>query len=43
MYKNIKFSASVMCFDWINVAKQIKELEGLEIDYMHIDIIDDRG
>ena len=29
-----------MCFDWINVAKQIKELEGLEIDYMHIDIID---
>ena len=40
MYKNIKFSASVMCFDWINVAKQIKELEGLEIDYMHIDIID---
>ena len=29
-----------MCFDWMNVAKQIKELENLEIDYLHIDIID---
>ena len=40
MYKKIKFSASAMCFDWLNVEKQISEIERLNIDYMHIDIID---
>ena len=40
MYKKIKFSASAMCFDWLNVKSQINELEKLNIDYLHIDMID---
>ena len=40
MYKKIKFSASAMCFDWLNVKSQIDELERLNIDYLHIDMID---
>ena len=40
MYKKIKFSASAMCFDWLNVNKQLIEIEKLNIDYLHIDIID---
>ena len=40
MYKKIKFSASAMCFDWLNVKNQINELEKLNIDYLHIDMID---
>lgn len=40
MYKKIKFSASAMCFDWLNVRNQINELEKLNIDYLHIDMID---
>ena len=35
MYKKIKFSASAMCFDWLNVEKQISEIERLNIDYIH--------
>ena len=40
MYKKIKFSASAMCFDWLNVKPQLKEIENLKLDYLHIDIID---
>ena len=40
MYKKIKFSASAMCFDWLNVKVQIDEIEKLNLDYLHIDIID---
>ena len=40
MYKKIKFSASAMCFDWLDVRKQLSEVESLNIDYLHIDIID---
>jgi len=40
MHKKIKFSASAMCFDWLNVKPQLKEIENLKLDYLHIDIID---
>ena len=40
MYKKIKFSASAMCFDWLNVKKQLDEIEKLNLDFLHIDIID---
>ena len=40
MYKKIKFSASAMCFDWLDVRKQLSEIESLNIDYLHIDVID---
>ncbi len=40
MYKKIKFSASAMCFDWLNVKSQLQEVEKLNIDYLHIDMID---
>ena len=40
MYKKIKFSASVMCFDWLNVREQLIEIEKLSMDYLHIDVID---
>ena len=40
MYKKIKFSASVMCFDWLNVREQLIEVEKLNMDYLHIDVID---
>lgn len=40
MYKKIKFSASVMCFDWLNVREQLTEVEKLNMDYLHIDVID---
>lgn len=42
MYKGIKFSASLMCVDWLNAGKQIQELELLGIDYIHLDITDGR-
>ena len=29
-----------MCFDWLNVKSQLKEIEDLDLDYLHIDIID---
>lgn len=40
MYKNIKFSASLMCVNWLNLKNQILELEKNGIDYMHYDIVD---
>lgn len=39
-YKNIKFSASIMCADWINLKKEIIELEKNEVDFIHYDVID---
>jgi ribulose-phosphate 3-epimerase len=29
-----------MCVDWLNVSLQLKELEAVSLDYLHIDIID---
>lgn len=41
MIKGIELSASVMCLDWLNAAKQIKVLEKAKMfDYLHIDILD---
>ena len=40
MYKGITLSASLMCVDWINLGKQLIDLERNEIDYIHYDIID---
>ena len=40
--KRIKISASLMCMDWLNVGKQVAILEALNIDYLHIDVIDGR-
>ena len=40
MYKGITLSASLMCFDWLNVGSQLRELEDLPLDYLHIDVID---
>ena len=40
MYKNIKLSASLMCIDWLNAGRQLKELEENEIDFLHYDVID---
>jgi ribulose-phosphate 3-epimerase len=39
-YKNIKFSASIMCANWLEIKKQIVELERNKIDFIHYDIID---
>ena len=40
MHKGITFSASLMCIDWINVGRQLVDLEKNNIDYIHYDIID---
>jgi ribulose-phosphate 3-epimerase len=40
MYKEVSLSASLMCFDWLNVGSQLKELEELPLDYIHVDVID---
>ena len=40
MYKGISLSASLMCIDWLNAGKQLRELEQNEIDFLHYDIID---
>lgn len=40
MYKNIKLSASIMCANWLNIGQQIDELEKIDIDYIHYDVID---
>lgn len=29
-----------MCFDWLNVREQLTEVEKLNMDYLHIDVID---
>ncbi len=40
MYKGIKLSASLMCIDWMNAGAQLDALEKLNIDYLHIDVLD---
>ena len=40
MYKGIRLSASVMCMDWLNVGKQLKEIEGIKFIYLSgLDVI----
>lgn len=36
----VEISASIMCIDWLNVKKQLNELELLEVEFLHWDIID---
>jgi len=40
MYNGIKLSASLMCIDWLDAGRQLRELENSIIDYLHIDVID---
>lgn len=40
MYKNISLSASLMCIDWLNAEKQLREVEATEVDFLHYDVID---
>lgn len=40
MYKGITLSASLMCADWLDLKTQLADLEGCNIDYLHIDIVD---
>ena len=40
MYKNIKFSASIMCANWLQIGKELDELKKIGIDYIHYDVID---
>ncbi len=40
MTKNIRLSASIMCANWLELKKQIDELERIGVDYIHYDIID---
>lgn len=40
MYKNIELSASLMCINWLNAERQIRDIESAGIDYLHYDIID---
>ena len=39
-YKNIKFSASIMCADWLNLKNQLQELKDNEVDFIHYDVLD---
>jgi len=40
MYNDIELSASIMCVDWLNAGKQLRQIEENNIDYLHVDIID---
>ena len=40
--EKIEISASIMCIDWLNVEKQLNELEKNQLDYLHFDVIDGR-
>lgn len=40
MYRDIFLSASVMCFDWLRVGDQIRELDNSVVDFLHYDVID---
>ncbi len=40
MYKGVSLSASLMCIDWLNAEKQLREIEKNEIDFLHYDIVD---
>jgi len=37
---NGKISPSMMCADFLNLEKSIREMEKYEIEYLHIDIMD---
>lgn len=39
-FKKIKFSASIMCADWLNLKNQIIELQNNKVDFIHYDVID---
>ncbi len=39
-YKNIKFSASIMCANFLDLQSQINELQENKVDFIHYDIID---
>ena len=36
----VKFSASLMCSNYLNIKEDIKKLDKAKIDYFHIDIMD---
>ena len=38
--RNIYLSASIMCANWLNLKKDLDALNKLNIDYLHLDIID---
>ncbi len=38
--RKVEISASIMCIDWMHVAKQIDELVLEDINYLHFDVID---
>jgi ribulose-phosphate 3-epimerase len=40
LYKNIILSASLIYIDWLDVRAQLSELENVQLDYLHIDVID---
>lgn len=40
MYRNITLSASLMCINWLNAEKQLREIEMSDIDFLHYDVID---
>ena len=40
MSKKGKISPSMMCADFLNLEKQLRALEALNIEYLHIDIMD---
>lgn len=38
--KDIKIAPSLMCADFLNLGKELKLMEDMDIDYLHIDIMD---
>jgi ribulose-phosphate 3-epimerase len=40
--KRFKLSASIMCADLMNIESQIKKLEKAQIDFIHIDLVDNK-
>ena len=39
--RNIYLSASIMCANWLNLHKDLSILNELNIDYLHLDIIEE--
>jgi ribulose-phosphate 3-epimerase len=40
MYHDITLSASMMCANWLNIQRDLLDLEAAGIDYLHYDILD---
>lgn len=40
MHNGIALSASLMCIDWLHAGRQLEQLEGGAVDYLHLDIVD---